>query len=94
MGKKQPKRENVFFKKHNIRFEEKVEELPVYVLLKIGKEIASTDFAVRFYHKKNHKKFYKNKRELLRTIRRSYAIGAFEHREQVEEIVEDYLESI
>lgn len=32
----------------------------------------------------NHKKFYKNRDSLEKTIRRAWEIGAFDHRKQIE----------
>jgi len=68
-----------------------VSTLPDHVLLEIGKRTCSTDFAVRFYNDKNHKKFYKNRSELERAIRRMYTIGAFNHREIAVQIIQKHL---
>lgn len=76
-----------FYERFGISFEKAVEVAPIECLLKIGKAIASTDYAVRYFHNKNHPKFYLNKRELLRSVRKSYSTGAFEHRKQAEEII-------
>lgn len=61
-------------------------------LLHIGKQLAATDYAVRFYNNKKHPKFYKNDSELLRTIRRTYTVGAFDHKERIEKMVIEFLE--
>jgi len=42
-------------------------------LLVIGKRIAPTDYGVRFYNNKQHKKFFHNRETLLKAIRRGYS---------------------
>lgn len=61
---------------------------PVTALLAIGKRIASTDFAVRFYYNKQHPDFHTNREALEKAVRRAWAQGAFEHRRQVIELVQ------
>lgn len=39
--------------------------------MELGKRGARSDFAVRFFHHKNHPKFYKNRPALLRAVRRA-----------------------
>lgn len=77
-------------KLHNLGkpVEEVINELPVKTLLRIGKRVCSTDYAVRFYNNKNHPQFYHNKEHLQQAIRRAWAVGAFEHREQILDILE------
>ena len=78
-------------KLHNLGkpIEELIDELPVRTLLKIGKRVCSTDYAVRFYYNKQHPKFHLNKEALKHAIRRAWAVGAFNHQEQVIDILED-----
>ena len=64
--------------------------LPVYKLLYIGKRICNTDYAIRFYNNKKHKKFYHNRPAVEKAIRRAYAMGAFNHRERIKEILENW----
>ena len=52
-------------------------------LLEIGKYVCATDFVVRFYNNKKHVSFYKNRALLEKAIRRSYGIGAFNHRDTI-----------
>ena len=66
-----------------------INDLPVRTLLKIGKRVCSTDYAVRFYYNKQHPKFHLNKEALKHAIRRAWAVGAFNHQEQVIDILED-----
>lgn len=63
--------------------EDLFETLPEKTLLELGKKVQHTDFAVRFYNKPQHAKFYKNKEELIRVVRHVWAVGAFNHREQI-----------
>lgn len=58
------------------------------ILLKIGRATCSTDFAVRYYYNPRHKKFYKQKDKLKKAIRRIWAIGAFNHRKRIIDILE------
>ena len=66
-----------------------ISDLPVKTLLKIGKRVCSTDYAVRFYYNKQHPKFHLNKEALKHAIRRAWAVGAFNHQEQIIDILED-----
>ena len=59
------------------------------VLIAIGRRVCSTDYAVRYFKNKGHPKFYKNRNALEKSIRRAYARGAFQHRAQIVEILED-----
>jgi hypothetical protein len=68
-----------------------IESLPVYVLLKLGRRVASSDYAVRFYRNRQHPKFHLNRPKLRKALRRAWGEGAFEHREQMMVIVEEYL---
>lgn len=54
---------------------ELINELPIRTLLKIGRAVRSTDYAVRFYYKKEHPKFHLNKEALRKAIRREYGMG-------------------
>jgi hypothetical protein len=78
-------------KLHNLGMpiEEVINELSVKTLLRIGKRVCSTDYAVRFYYIKQHPKFHLNKEALRHAIRRAWAQGAFKHREQILGILED-----
>jgi len=69
--------------------EQVINELPVKTLLRIGKRVCSTDFAVRFYRNKRHPSFHLNKEALRHAIRRAWAQGAFNHREQILDILDD-----
>lgn len=68
--------------------EEVINDLPEEVLLKIGKRVCSTDYAVAHYNDDWHPKFYQNKETLQKAIRRCYTIGAFNHKEQIIDIIE------
>lgn len=70
-------------------FAEMTKKMKTETLLTIGKRIASTDYAVCNFHKKGHPKFHKNRATLEKAIRRAYAIGAFNHRSQAKEILEE-----
>lgn len=59
----------------------------IAVLLVIGKLIASTDYAVRFYYNKNHPKFHTNRQSLEGAVRHAWDQGAFDHRKQVIELI-------
>ena len=50
---------------------EVLDELSDDELLKLGKIFALTDLAVKFFKSKHHPKFYKNRDELIRAIRRN-----------------------
>lgn len=69
-------------------FDKLIEKIPVYLLLEMGKRVASTDYVVRYYYNSKHKKFYKNKEGLKKCIRRAWNIGAFNHRRQLLNILE------
>ena len=64
------------------------EKMKISTLLAIGKRIASTDYAVRFYYKKNHPKFHLKREQLEKSVRRAFGIGAFNHKEQAIDILE------
>jgi len=70
-------------------FMELTRKMKISTLLAIGERISSTDYAVRFYYKKNHPKFHLNRGELEKSIRRAYGIGAFNHKGQAVEILEE-----
>ncbi len=72
-------------------FEEFLGSLSDEVLLEIGRRVASTDFAVRFYNNPKHPKFHQNSRELVRAVRRAWAVGAFDHREQILDAIKPIL---
>ena len=67
-------------------------KVPDKVLLEIGGYVSKTDFAVRFYNNKKHPQFYKNRELLEKSIRRSYGMGAFNHRETIIDYLEDYVD--
>ncbi|PGP18645.1 hypothetical protein COA01_23165 [Bacillus cereus] len=94
MGKKLRKSQKEvakgFKETHGISFLDALEKVSIECLLELGKRIASTDFAVRFFNNKRHPQFYRNKEALLKAVRRSYGVGAFEHREQAHQIMEKY----
>lgn len=69
-------------------------KVPVAVLLAIGRRIASTDYAVRFYDNKQHPKFHTNREALEKAVRRAWSLGAFEHRGQVIELVQREFSSL
>ena len=62
---------------------EYISKLSDETLIEIGKLVCGTDYAVRFYKNKSHLKFYKNRGLLEKAIRRSFAMGAFDHRETI-----------
>ena len=78
-------------KLHNLGkpIEELINDLPVRTLLKIGKRVCSTDYAVRFYYNKQHPKFHLNKKALQHAVRRAWAVGAFNHKKQILDILGD-----
>lgn len=61
-------------------------------LLEIGRKVCSTDFAVRFYHKKYHPKFYKNRSALLHAVRRAFAVNFPEKKQYIREKVTELVE--
>lgn len=71
-----------------------INDLPVKTLLRIGKRVCSSDYSVRFYYNTQHPKFHLNKETLKHAIRRTYTIGAFNHKEQIIDIVVEELEEI
>ena len=78
-------------KLHNLGkpIEEVINDLPVTTLLRIGKCVRSTDYAVRSYNNKQHPQFYHNQEALKCSIRRAWGVGAFRHKEQILDILED-----
>lgn len=56
-------------------------EAETYDLLEIGERVCRSDYVVKFYYNKNHPSFYKNRDFLEHAIKRSFAFGAFNHRE-------------
>lgn len=62
---------------------ELISRLSDKTLIEIGKYVCGTDFVVRFYNNKQHPNFYKNRKLLEKAIRRSYAVGAFNHKETI-----------
>jgi hypothetical protein len=78
-------------KLHNLGMpiEEVINKLPVKTLLRIGKRVCSTDYAVRFYNNKQHPKFHLNKKALRHAIRREWVQGAFKYQERILDILED-----
>lgn len=67
-------------------------DIPVKWLLKAGRASSSSDYAVKYYYNKKHPKFYKQKRELLRSVRRAWHENAFNHRERIEAAILDHNE--
>jgi len=68
---------------------EVINDLPVKTLLRIGKRVCHSDYAVRFYNNKQHPQFYHNQEALKCSIRRAWGVGAFNHKEQIPDILED-----
>jgi hypothetical protein len=66
-----------------------INELPIKILLKLGRRVCFGDRAVRFYYDKQNPKFHLNREALRHAIRRSWAIGASQHREQIICILSD-----
>lgn len=62
---------------------ELISKLDDKTLLELGRLVCGGDFAVRFYNNKKHPGFYKNRELLEKSIRRAYAVNAFNHREQI-----------
>lgn len=92
MGKKK-EREKLLYKEFRQKYEIEsmerlIERLPVDVLLKVGKRVCSSDYVVRFYYNENHPKFHKNQSALRHALRRAWAMGAFNHREQMMNVIE------
>lgn len=52
-------------------------------LLKIGKIVCSTDYAVRHYYNRRSRIYHLNREALRKSIRRCYTIGAFNHRKTI-----------
>ena len=67
----------------------KINNSNIETLLKIGKRVCNTDYAVKYYYNKNHPNFHLNKEKLLKAIRRTWTIGAFNHREIIENMLEE-----
>jgi hypothetical protein len=53
------------------------------VLLEIGRTVAPSEYAVRFYDDSKQPRFYKNEERLRDTIQRVISISSFNHWEQV-----------
>jgi|GEM_PF-6714630 len=68
------------------------DQYPDDLLQKIGEAVCSTDYAVRFFNNPNHKKFYHERRELLRSLRRAWQTGAFDHKERILKILKRWEE--
>ena len=62
---------------------ELISNLDDKTLVELGKLVCRGDFAVRFYSNKKHRGFYKNRELLEKSVRRAYAVNAFNHREQI-----------
>lgn len=69
-------------------FEQLVTDLPVELLLEMGKRVCPFDYVVRFYDNEKHKKLYHNEKELRRAIRRVWRVGAFNHKQNLYDILE------
>ena len=69
-------------------------ELPTYILLKMGHAVCNCDFIIQFYYNKRHKIFYKKRNLLEKSIRKTWEIGAFNHRERILKILNDYKNKI
>lgn len=65
--------------------------MPDETLVKIGTLIAGSDYAVQGFRNKKQPGFYKNRELMLSAIRKAYAVGAFNHREQAMKILQVYL---
>lgn len=62
---------------------EAINTYPIDDILRAGKLVCQTDYAIRFFHNKAHTKFYKNEDAVRSALRRAVTVGAFEHRSQV-----------
>ena len=80
MGKSNAGTEQIIMKHFGKLFTDLVDDLPIYVLLKLGRRVCSSDYAVKYYYNKKHKMFHCKKKVLRKAIRRAWGIGAFEHR--------------
>ena len=65
----------------------KINNLPIKKLLELGKKVCFTDYAIRFYYNKKHPKFHLNKEALKHAVRRAYSIGAFNHRDIIQNFI-------
>ncbi len=68
---------------YGMDFIELTRRLPDKILLEVGKIIARTDYAVRFFKNKGHPKFYHNREALERAVRRGWHLSFFYSGERV-----------
>jgi len=60
---------------YGMDFVELTKHLPDKTLLEVGKLIANTDYAVRFFKNERHSKFYQNREMLEKSVRHGWAFS-------------------
>ena len=84
-------------------FNEIITKTPISLLIKIANRICSTDYKIipfknifnnsEYFDENNIKELINNNRKYLETsIRKAYQTGAFEHRKQTNDILDDFLD--
>ena len=68
---------------YGVDFVELTKRLPDKTLLEVGKLIANTDYAVRFFKNEGHPKFYHNREALEKSVRRAWDFSVFYGGERV-----------
>lgn len=81
MGKSRGKGRDNYCKEKEAVINEAIRLAPNSLLIKIGKIVCSSDFAVQYYYNNKHSSFYKDREKLEKAIRRAHVIGAFNHRD-------------
>ena len=67
---------------------EAINTYPIYKLYPIAKIVCSSDYEVYYYYNRHHPLFYRKPENLRKALRRCYSIGAFDHRETIERMLE------
>lgn len=65
-----------------------INEASVKSLIRAGKAINSTDYAVRFYYNKRHKQYHLNQDALRHALRRAASTNAFNQAEIIRIVLE------
>ena len=61
----------------------RINTAPIESVWKIGKLVASSDYFISYYKNRKHPQYYKNEDGVRYAVRRAFAQGAFNHREQI-----------
>ena len=74
---------NDIIEAYGMDFIELTRRLPDKILLEVGKLIASTDYAVRFFKNKGHPKLFHNREALEKSVRRAWGLFIYTSGERV-----------